>query len=253
MSAPAAEQALLTHKTLVYSATRLTMAAMLRTYNRARVSGAEHLPSEGPVVLAANHQSLLDIPLIAMATRRHVSFVARKTLARSAPLAFLMRQCGAVLVERGTADRRAVGEMIAHLEAGDALAVFPEGTRALDNQVGPFLAGALLAARRAGAPIVPVGIRGTFEVWPRGARLPRPRPVRIAFGPAMGPKEPGALERLRESVGELSGLPLRPETALEAESTSGADSASQEGGRSVSSPGSEAALQKRALPDGGAR
>ena len=203
------EPALLTEKTLVYSATRLFMGCMLKGFNRARVEGLEHLPSEGPVVLAANHLSLLDIPLIAMSTRRHVSFVARSSLARSRPMAFLLQQCGAVLVERGAPDRRALTEMIDHLGAGDALAVFPEGTRSTDGHIGPFLAGALVAARRARAPIVPIGIQGTFEVWPRGARLPRPRRVSLRFGPSIGSREPQALERLRRAVSELSGLPLR--------------------------------------------
>ena len=205
----AEDSSLLTEKTLVYSATRQFMGCLLRGYNRARVEGREHMPSEGPVVLAANHLSLLDIPLIAMSTRRHVSFVARRSLASSGPMAFLLRQCGSVLVERGAADRRALSEMIAHLGAGDALAVFPEGTRSTDGRIGPFLAGALVAARRASAPIVPIGIRGTFEVWPRGARLPRPSRVSLRFGAAIGAREPGALERVRSAVSELSGLPLR--------------------------------------------
>ena len=203
------DSSLLTQKTLVYSATRFFMGCLLKGYNRARVEGQEHLPSEGPVVLAANHMSLLDIPLIAMSTRRHISFVARRSLAHSRPMAFLLDQCGAVLVDRGAADRRALSEMIAHLEAGDALAVFPEGTRSTDGHIGPFLAGALVAARRASAPIVPIGIQGTFEVWPRGARLPRANRVSLCFGAPIGAREPEALERVRCAVSELSGSPLR--------------------------------------------
>ena len=79
--------------------------------------------------MAANHSSHLDIPIISVITRRHVAFVARDTLDGARWLSFVMRECRTVLIRRGTADRRAIRAMVEHLEAGDCVAIYPEGTR----------------------------------------------------------------------------------------------------------------------------
>jgi 1-acyl-sn-glycerol-3-phosphate acyltransferase len=166
---------------------------------------AERLPRHGGALLCSNHQSFLDIPLISHLTRRHVCFVARDSLADFAPLAWLMRRSGAVLIEPGKPDRAALREMIAHLEAGDLVAIFPEGKRSEDGTLGPFRAGALLAARQAGVPIVPVGIRGAFEAWPRDRRLPRPRRIAARVGTPVDPRAPDALEQVQGQIRALIG------------------------------------------------
>ena len=170
-----------------------------------RYEGLEHVPESGGCVIAANHLSFLDIPLVAASLDRHVCFVARDTLARSRPLAWLMRQCGAVLVRRGQADRPALREMGAHLERGDCLAIFPEGTRSPDGRMGEFRRGALMVARQAGVPIVPAGIRGTGRFLGTGQKLPRPGPVSIRYAAAIDPMEPDALARARQAIASLIG------------------------------------------------
>lgn len=188
-----------------YRAIRAVMRIVFRLAFRRRIRGLEHLPESGAVMLVANHQSFLDIPLIAVASPRHVAFVARDSLARSRVLSFIMTSCGVVLVKRGKLDRAVLREMLAHLEGGDCLAIFPEGTRTRDGRVQPFRAGALLAARKARVQIVPVAIRGTFQAWSRAARLPRPAPVSVRFAPAMDAAHPDALEHLQATIDELVG------------------------------------------------
>lgn len=202
---PAATPTVLVEPTWAYRVTRLTTNAFFSAYFRSRCEGREHLPLHGPLVILSNHQSFLDVPLISHAARRHVAFVARDTLARSKPLAWLMRECGAVLIKRGQPDRAALREMVAHLELGDALVIFPEGTRTTDGHVQPFRAGALLAARMTGAPIVPAGIRGAFEAWPRAAKWPRPRRIAIRFAPAISSDADDALERAHAAIVGLVG------------------------------------------------
>lgn len=195
---------LLTRKTLVYRAARRFFWTFFVFLSRYRRAGTEHLPLTGPCVIVANHQSYFDIPLVAASTRRHVCFVARDTLAKSRPIAFLIKYCGAVMVRRGAADRAAIREIVQHLERGDVVCIFPEGTRSPDGRLGAFQRGMALVARQAGAPVVPCGIRGTLAILPRGARFPRPARCSITYGPPLEPG-PDALEDAREAVLALAG------------------------------------------------
>lgn len=205
--APAPEArvpAVLTTKTLTYRTLNGLAKLGSRTLFPTRYEGREHLPAAGPLVLCSNHQSYLDIPLIAAGVPRHVSFVARESLARSPLLARFMERCGAVLVRRGEADHGALKEMVAHLAAGDCVCIFPEGSRTKDGSIGEFRRGALLAARRGRAPVVPVAVTGSFEAWPPGQGLPRPHRIRIRFGEPVDPRDRDALEKVRGRVAELA-------------------------------------------------
>lgn len=191
---------LITDARPVYTASRLYLTAYMRLWHRLKVEGFEHLPQTGGVMVVSNHQSFLDIPVLAVACRRHVAFVARDTLNSFGPLAWLMRRAGSVLVRQNTADRSALEEMIAHLEQGDCVAVFPEGTRTEDGSVGPFLPGAAFAARRANAPLVPVAISGAFEALPRGRLVASPRRVRVRFAAPVPSAPRDALETARGTI-----------------------------------------------------
>jgi 1-acyl-sn-glycerol-3-phosphate acyltransferase len=201
-----AGEPLLTRQTLVYRTGSRASLWFCKLYCRLRIEGRSNLPREGGAVLASNHQSFLDIPLIGgCAVPRHVAFVARDTLADWAWLAFVMRQSSAVLIRRGTSDRRALRQMADHLEAGDLVAIYPEGTRTRDGSLQEFKGGALLAARIAKVPIVPVGIRGAFEAWPRGVAVPRPKKIGVRFGAPIDSALPDAQERLVASIQAMIG------------------------------------------------
>ncbi len=195
---------LIAHSTLAYRTGRALMAAYLRVWHGLRIEGAEHLPRSGGFLILSNHQSFLDIPVLAAGARpRHVAFVARASLARSRFLDWLMRESGCVLIEPNTPDRAALEGMIAHLRQQDIVAVFPEGTRTNDGGLGIFRAGAVVAARRAGVPIVPAGIRGAFEAWPRSRSLPRRAPITVSFA---APIPPGTDDPIAEARAVIAGL-----------------------------------------------
>ena len=177
-----------TEKSLVYRLVRFGWWVWFRLVHRHRVFGREHLPAEGACVIVANHSSFLDIPLIAASTRRHVCFVARHTLAKSRVIGFLIRHTGAVMVRRGTSDRAAIRDIVRHLELGDAVAIFPEGTRSADEELREFQRGMSLMARQGRAPIVPCAIRGTGRILPPGSSLPRPVQATIRYGPPLPPR-----------------------------------------------------------------
>jgi len=191
--------------TIVYRMVWAMVTAFCRTWFRLRVEGLEHLPREGGVLLAANHQSYADIPLIAAAVPRHVTFVARDTLAEWKWLDYIMRQCGAILLRRGASDRAALRAMAEHLANGDLVAIYPEGTRTRDGRLGVLKGGAVMAARLGGVRIVPVGIRGAYQAWPRGRILPWPRKIGVRFGPLVDPTAEDAQKRLEEAIRSLMG------------------------------------------------
>ena len=197
--------ALYTTKTATYHICRFLSRLILGLRYRMTVEQIDNLPSEGGALLVANHQSFLDIPLIAAASPRHVCFVARSTLAHSAFLGFIMRECGAVLIERGKGDRAAMRAMVEHLNRGDIVTIFPEGTRSVDGRVGTFKGGALLAARKADVPIVPVAIRGSYDIWPRARRFPGPGRIALRFLAARSAQGKGTLEEVRGDIAQAVG------------------------------------------------
>lgn len=202
----AAVEPVLTRKTLVYRLCSISAWTYCKLWHRLEVRGIEHIPRTGGVVLASNHQSHVDILIYGGVVPRHVCFVARDTLADQAWLAYVMRRCGAVLIQRGASDRRALRAMNEHLAQGDLVAIFPEGTRTDDGNLREFKGGALLAARLAKVPVVPAGISGANLAFPRGAALPRPRKIRVTFGAPIDSALPDAQERIVAAVAQLAGV-----------------------------------------------
>lgn len=154
----------------------------LRWYLRMEVSGREHVPPEGPVILAANHRSFWDVPAHVLAAPRTVVFMAKQELFKGPVMPFVWRKLGGFPVRRELADVRAVDTAVALLEEGRAVGIYPEGTRSRTGEMLPFLNGAAWLALKTGAPIVPCGLKGSG----RHERPKRPwqrRHVLAAFGP----------------------------------------------------------------------
>ena len=174
----------------LYNVIRALAAAVLRTWFRVRVSGVEHIPAHGGVIVAPNHKNFLDPFFIGIATRRHVRFMAKAELFKG-PLAWLLLRLGAFPIRRGGSDAEALDTAAAILTAGGLVVVFPEGTRVEERDaLGAPRHGAGRLAVATGAPIIPAAITGTSHLW-RGA-LPRLRRVQIAFLPAVAPAPPAA-------------------------------------------------------------
>ena len=135
------------------------------------------IPDSGPVLVLANHQSYLDILLIALACNRRLFFVARVGLARVRPLAWLMRVFQTVLIDNegiGKAGLVAVEKM---LTEGRAILIFPEGERTWDGKMQELKPGVTLLIRRvSNLTVVPAAMAGAFDAWPRIQQLPRPTP-----------------------------------------------------------------------------
>jgi 1-acyl-sn-glycerol-3-phosphate acyltransferase len=170
----------------------------IRWYTTMELVGEEHVPPTGPVIIAPNHRSMLDIPALVMACPRPVAFMAKIELYRNRALSMMWRKLAGFPVRRETADLRALDTALALLERREAVAVYPEGTR---NRQGesllPFLQGAAWLGLHTGAPIVPCGVRGTGWQEP----LRRRRTVRVAFGePIRVEREPDLAVRRRKQA-----------------------------------------------------
>lgn len=168
---------------LVYRAAWLLARFLLHLLFGYRVEGAEKVPEEGPVILAANHLSILDPIAIGAGVKRPVSFLARADVFRLPLLSWLLPRLYAIPVERGTGDLSAIKGAIRALEKGMAFGIFPEGTRSRSGRLQPFKTGVAAIAYRTGSPVVPVAVVGTEKAWPVGRKLFRLRqPIRVVYG-----------------------------------------------------------------------
>jgi 1-acyl-sn-glycerol-3-phosphate acyltransferase len=193
-----------------YDFAKFFVRVMARTLWRANVYGTQHVPANGPLIVACNHVSYFDPPLMGCFCPRRISYMAKKELFAIPVLGPVIRALGAYAVDRRGSATAAIKRSLHVLEAGGAIGIFPEGTRNLTGTVAPQTGVALLAAL-SHAPVVPACIRGTD----RALRLAR---VEVAFGPALLPPEAGrkatreelakftavimkAIEELAESIG----------------------------------------------------
>ncbi len=146
------------------------------------VVGAERVPLEGGLIIAPNHLSLLDPPLIGCACPRELRFVAKAELFRYGLFTKLIRRLGAFPVERGAADVGAIKTALNFLNEGRAVIIFIEGTRGDGTRLLPPTPGVTLLARQSGAAVTPTAIVGTDRAWPKGAKFPRRAQIKVAFG-----------------------------------------------------------------------
>lgn len=159
--------------------------AMYATYFRWRVFGAEHVPSKGGVILASNHASFLDPPLVGSALDRDINYLARESLFRFPGIGALLRSWNAVPVDRDGGGAKGLKSILDRLLAGGGIILFPEGTRTKDGKLQPARSGIGLTVIKSTAPVVPVRVFGTFEAYGRRHKVPRPHRVSVVFGTPM--------------------------------------------------------------------
>jgi 1-acyl-sn-glycerol-3-phosphate acyltransferase len=160
---------------------RLVFAA----YFRWRVCNNERVPLKGAVILASNHASFLDPPLVGSGLHRDINYLARKSLFRFPVLGWILRKVNAVPVDRDGGGAAGLRAIMDRLHAGGAIILFPEGTRTRDGNLQPARSGIGLTVIKSDAPVVPVRVFGTYEAWGRHVRFPRPLPVVVKYGQPM--------------------------------------------------------------------
>jgi 1-acyl-sn-glycerol-3-phosphate acyltransferase len=200
-----------------YRLLRIVCRLVLFGLARVRVEGLSHIPRRGPFILAPNHQSALDFLLVQGVFPGEVHTMTKSTQFASGLLRPLLLLGKAFPVRRYRVDAQAVRVLLRRLEEGRVVCVYPEGERSWDGRIQPLRRGTLHVFLRSGVPIVPVGIQGMYDLWPRWTRRPRWRtPVTIRFGEPItfGPHPnrtarkralPEAERRLHHALFHLSG------------------------------------------------
>ena len=155
--------------------------ALCRLYFGLELLGVEHIPADGPLIIAPNHQTFADPPLVTIPVRRPVYYMAWDRLFRIPAFGWFIRRLRAFPVDVEATDRRAMREVIRILREREAVMIFPEGERSLDGRLTAFKSGAFRLAVSLRVPVLPVTIAGAHESWPPGRALPKPGNVTITY------------------------------------------------------------------------
>lgn len=180
-----------------YRFCRFVFRVFFRLYHRGRVDHADRVPDTGAAILAGNHVSFLDPPFFGAAVRRAPRYMARDTLFRHPVANWILRSWNCVPINRERGDIGAMRTLLRLLSEGEAVVMFPEGTRSEDGQLQEARAGIGMIVAKANVPVVPMRIFGTERALPRGATLPRPAKVTIVFGEPFTYPLPANFDSLR--------------------------------------------------------
>src|SRR5471030_218608 len=172
--------------------------AMFATYFRWRVFGAENVPLSGGVILASNHASFLDPPLVGSGLKRDINYLARESLFRFPVVGAVLRSRNSVPVDRDGGGAAGLKAILERLLAGGAIILFPEGTRTTDGRLQKARSGIGLTVIKSDAVVIPVRTFGTFEAYGKSHKFPRPKKVSVKYG------EPMRFEKLRAEAKDCS-------------------------------------------------
>jgi 1-acyl-sn-glycerol-3-phosphate acyltransferase len=195
--------------------------ALFKLYFRWRVYNPERVPLEGPVILAANHASFIDPPLVGAGVRRMINYLARESLFHVPILAAILRSWKVVPVDRDAGTGRGLKTILQRLDQGGAIILFPEGTRSSDGSLQPARSGIGLTVIKSHAPVVPVRVFGTFEAYGRTQKFPHPHRLQVKYGkPLLFEKERAeaktcAKDRLKQIYQEIADKIMSEISALE--------------------------------------
>jgi 1-acyl-sn-glycerol-3-phosphate acyltransferase len=179
-----------------------------------RAYGQENIIEEGPAIMAVNHQSYLDPPLVGITCKNELYYLARKTLFEKKLLGPIISRVNALPVDLSRGDLAAFRSVMKLLQEGHRTVIFPEGTRSLTGQIQKARPGIGMIIARTLAPVVPMRIFGSFEAWPKGGKI-RPHPITVVVGKPIRFKKDDFPARNREVYQKISEQVLAAVAALE--------------------------------------
>lgn len=181
---------------MVLAALRALFGFYFFTIKGLTCEGQENIPETGAVIVAPNHKSNFDPPVIGICSPRIVHYMAKEELFKNPVFAACIRFFGTFPVKRGSVDRAAIRQAMREIKNGEPLGIFPEGTRIHGNRIGKFHDGMASLALMTGTPILPVAVIGT-------EKLPKKEgPLAVVFGKPIPVKKGKATEERIAEVNE---------------------------------------------------
>lgn len=174
----------------LWFAAKLMLTPVCRFLWRFEVTGAENIPKSGPAIMAPNHVSVIDSFFLPVVLPRRITYVGKAEYMDDWKTKYLFPALGMVPIDRsgGAASLRALDTAARILESGELFGIYPEGTRSRTGFLHKGRTGVARLSMRTGAPIIPVGLRGTREVQPPDQSAPTPfRTVQVNFGKPIDP------------------------------------------------------------------
>jgi 1-acyl-sn-glycerol-3-phosphate acyltransferase len=195
---------------LLYSIAHAFIWIVSKLLFRMKVSGSDHVPRNGGIIIASNHASYLDPPIVGTAiTSRQICYLARETLFKNPIFGWLIRDFHSIPIRRGSADTDAFESVLSVLRGGGCVVMFPEGTRTLNGELQPAKRGVGYLAVLSGVPVVPAYVSGTYRVMPKGRVIPSPASIQVYFGAPIDigpylkkPKEKETFQELSDTIME---------------------------------------------------
>lgn len=195
-----------------YEMARKFCGILIWIFYRPIVIGSENVPHFGPVMIAANHQSYLDPPLVCFYYQRQSAFVARAGLFKSRIFGFMLRNLNSTPIKEQGGDTAAIKEVLRRLGEGWPIVIFPEGSRCFDGAMQPFKRGISLLVKMSKAPVVPAALEGCFDCFPRngsprfywrGPRIALKYGKPIPYEELMKDGQDAALARLQDEIDKV--------------------------------------------------
>jgi len=195
---------------VLYRSVRAVVGGFCRRFWRVRIRGLENIPAEGPFILSPVHRSNVDTPLVSLMGSRALRFMGKEAMWKLRLSDWFFTSMGGFPVSRGTPDREALRACERLLADGQALVIFPEGTRRSGPVVNELYEGPAYLAAKLQVPIVPVGIGGSEGAMPKGAKGIRPVKISIVIGEPIQPPVPTGSGRVGRSGVRAFTDQLRP-------------------------------------------
>ncbi len=202
----------------VYQASTRVFKLFLFLWHRLKIRGVENIPARGGVLIASNHASYLDPPVVGVGYRaRPVHFMARDTLWNSKFGSWWMDSVGCVPVSRGTGDIKALKLTIKTLKEGKVMSMFPEGTRTEDGELQEAKGGIGFIIEKSGCVVIPAYIDGSYKAHKKGAKFIKPVKITITYGKPITQEDFQALGSGRAAYDKHAALIMERVAALKDE------------------------------------
>ena len=165
-----------------YRFVQVIVAIGSMVFYKTRVHGLENVLHKGPSLVLSNHQSNLDAMVMGAFYPGILSFMAKHTLFKYPPLSWILHGLDSIPVDRTSTGIGGMKVVLKRLKAGYRVLLFPEGQRCFDGELQPLMPGFCLLVRKTKVPIVPVGMDGPYQAWPRGTKFPKPGHIHVVVG-----------------------------------------------------------------------